>query len=77
MKGKGNRKFFRNFLNSSEAADELGVSLRRLRTFIESGELPAVKDGGAWFIKRGDLMRFKAKLIKATSQPKEGKDQNK
>ena len=72
-----NRNFLKNNLNSGEAADELGVSPSRLRTFIASGDLPAFKHGGGWFIKRGDLTRFKAKLKSAASKPKEGDNKSK
>lgn len=42
-------------LTSIEAAEQLGISRRQVRTLIERGQLPAEKQGRDWFIKLSDL----------------------
>lgn len=46
-------------LTTAEAAEQLGVSSRRLRALIKSGKLPAEKFGTAYMINEKDL-----KLVK-------------
>lgn len=46
-------------LTTIEAAEQLGISRRQVRTLIERGQLPAQKVGRDWFIKQGDLRLVK------------------
>jgi excisionase family DNA binding protein len=47
-----------NFVLTSEAAEVLGVSRRRVQALITSGQLPAQKVGRDWLIARADLETF-------------------
>jgi excisionase family DNA binding protein len=59
-------------LSTAEAAVELGISRRQVRTLIERGKLPAEKIGRDWFIKTSDLplVRHRPK----TGRPQGAKD---
>jgi excisionase family DNA binding protein len=46
-------------LTTIEAAQQLGISRRQIRTMIERGQLPAEKQGRDWFIRAGDLAKVK------------------
>jgi excisionase family DNA binding protein len=45
-------------LSSTEAAAQLGISVKQLRQKIGRGELPAVKVSGAWVINASDLADY-------------------
>jgi excisionase family DNA binding protein len=47
------------WLDVSEAAQLLNVSRSRVYQYIEGGQLPAVKKGGAYLLRRADVERFK------------------
>jgi excisionase family DNA binding protein len=49
-----------NVLTVDEAAAELGIAPRNLRTWILRGRLKARKVGPVWLIDRGDLATFSA-----------------
>jgi excisionase family DNA binding protein len=44
-----------NLIGTKEAAEKLGVSLRRVQQLIESGTLPAQKIGRDYLIQEKDL----------------------
>ena len=46
-------------LSTTEAAEQLGISRRQVRTLIERGKLSAEKVGRDWFIKASDLRLVK------------------
>jgi len=46
-------------ISSKEAADHLGISVRRVQALVKSGKLPAQKFGTAYMINEKDL-----KLVK-------------
>lgn len=52
-----------------DAAQRLGVSVRRIRHFIEDGRLPAKKLAGAWFIEEDDLEAFAGAGFSHTGKP--------
>src|ERR671933_209275 len=61
-------------LTPAEAAQELGVTAGRIRQLIDSGELPAMKRGRHWFIRRADLDSLRRRRMapgpaKMTSRP--------
>lgn len=58
-------------LTSIEAAEQLGISRRQVRTLIERGQLPAEKQGRDWFIKLSDLRLVK---VRPKGRPKGAKD---
>lgn len=41
-----------------EAAEMLGVSVRRVRHFLLSGRLPAMRLAHMWLIKKEEIIRF-------------------
>ena len=43
------------YLTTKEAAEKLGVSLRRVQAMIEAGRLPATKFGRDYMIREKDL----------------------
>ena len=45
-------------MTTDEAADYLGVSVRRVRAMIGSGMLPAEREGRGYKIRRTDLRRM-------------------
>jgi len=47
--------YFREYITTKEAADQLGLSRRRIYDFIKAKRLPATKVGGIWLIKQSDL----------------------
>jgi excisionase family DNA binding protein len=42
-------------LTAAQAAERLGVSVRRVQQLVKEGRLPADQFGGAWMIKEEDL----------------------
>ncbi len=42
-------------LSTAEAADRLGVSVRRVQQMVKSGQLPAKQFGGSLMIEETDL----------------------
>ncbi len=57
-----------NWLTTSEAADDLGVTRPRVLQFIYAGRLPATRRGHQWMIHRKDLAEFAA-IERKTGQP--------
>ena len=48
-------------------ADEMGETERQVRYGIDTGRIPAVKEGGLWCASRGQLReRYRAKMQAAT-----------
>ena len=45
----------KDLISSKEAAEKLGVSLRRVQALITSGKLPAQKIGNSYVLKKKDL----------------------
>ncbi len=43
------------FITTSQAAEKLGISQRRVQALITSGRLPAQKIGRDWLIRESDL----------------------
>jgi len=41
-----------------EAAEMLGVSVRRVRDFLLSGRLPAMRLAHVWLIKKEEIIKF-------------------
>src|SRR5919202_2476921 len=61
-------------LTPAEAAQHLGVTAGRIRQLIDSGELPAMKRGRHWSIRRADLDSLRRRRMapgpaKMTSRP--------
>lgn len=44
-----------SLISTKEAAEKLGVSLRRVQTLITVGRLPAQKIGNSYVVKEKDL----------------------
>ena len=42
-------------LSSAEAAQRLGVSIRRVQALITAGKIPATRVGRTWVIKESDI----------------------
>ena len=47
-----------NLLPIRLAATHKGVPPHQIQRGIDAGELPAVQEGGAWFVRRDDLDRW-------------------
>lgn len=47
-------------LSLERVADATSYSVTRLREFIKAGELPAVRWGRAWRVRKSDLLEFMA-----------------
>ena len=45
----------KDLISSEEAAEKLGVSLRRVQALITSGKLPAQKIGNSYVVQEKDL----------------------
>jgi excisionase family DNA binding protein len=45
----------KNLISSKEAAEKLGLSLRRVQALITSGRLPAQKIGNSYVVNEKDL----------------------
>ena len=45
----------KDLISSKEAAEKLGVSLRRVQALITSGKLPAQKIGNSYVVQEKDL----------------------
>lgn len=48
----------RDFYTLQDVADLLGFHYNTIRRMIKSGELPAVKFGKAWRVRKTDLEQF-------------------
>jgi excisionase family DNA binding protein len=44
-----------NLISTKEAAEKLGVSLRRVQALVTSGRLPAQKIGNSYVVRKEDL----------------------
>ena len=44
-----------NILTTTQAAERLGISSRRVAALITAGKLPANQFGGSWMIREADL----------------------
>jgi excisionase family DNA binding protein len=44
-------KMSMDILTAAQAAERLGVSVRRVQQLVKEGRLPAEQFGGAWMIK--------------------------
>lgn len=44
-----------NLISTKEAAEKLGVSLRRVQALVTSGRLPAQKIGNSYVVREEDL----------------------
>jgi excisionase family DNA binding protein len=47
-----------DWLTTAEAAELTGYTDAHIRLLINRGRLPAVKRGGAWFLRRQDVMAY-------------------
>lgn len=45
----------KNLISSKEAAEKLGISLRRVQALITNGRLPAQKIGNSYVVNEKDL----------------------
>jgi len=45
----------KDLISSKEAAEKLGISLRRVQALITSGKLPAQKIGNSYVVQEKDL----------------------
>ncbi|MBI2534914.1 MAG: helix-turn-helix domain-containing protein [Deltaproteobacteria bacterium] len=64
-------------LTLSEAADILQVSTRTLQRMIHSGEMPALKVGGQWRVRRALLKQWvenREGSVRATERDGRGED---
>ena len=52
----------RNLISSKEAAERLGLSLRRVQALITSGRLPAQKIGNSYVVNEKDLELVKERI---------------
>lgn len=59
-------------ISSKEAAEKLGLSLRRVQALITSGRLPAQKIGNSYVVNEKDL-----KLVKDRTPGRPAKTNNK
>lgn len=48
-------------MTTKEAAEKLGVSIRRIQFLIQLGQLPAEKRGRDWWIEESDLEKLQLK----------------
>ena len=48
----------RDFYTLQDVADLLGFHYNTIRRMVKSGELPAVKFGKAWRVRKADLEQF-------------------
>ncbi len=51
-----------NLISTKEAAEKLGISMRRVQALITDGRLPAQKIGNSYIVKESDL-----KIVKERS----------
>jgi excisionase family DNA binding protein len=56
-------------LTTKQAAEELGVSERRIRQLVGTELLPATRVGRDWVIRRGDLAKARARTTKRGPVP--------
>ena len=52
----------KNLISSKEAAEKLGLSLRRVQALITSGRLPAQKIGNSYVVNEKDLELVKERI---------------
>jgi excisionase family DNA binding protein len=57
-------------LTTSEAAERLGISRRRVNALINAGQLPARKFNYAWMIDENELEAFEAGWDRRTGRPR-------
>lgn len=60
----------KDLLTTTDAAEVLNVSLRRVRALIEAGKLPAIKYGRDYLIKESDLELVRERKPGRPSKPK-------
>jgi excisionase family DNA binding protein len=58
-------------ITTSEAAEELGVTVGRIRQLLGTAQLPGRKLGRDWVIRRADLERYKALPPATPARPRE------
>jgi excisionase family DNA binding protein len=56
--GKGEEKSGMKFYTTTQAAQILGISSKRVCILINEGRLPAEKNNGAWQIQVSDFWEF-------------------
>jgi excisionase family DNA binding protein len=56
-------------LTTKQAAEELGVSERRVRQIVGTDLLPATRVGRDWVIRRGDLAKARVRTTKRGPVP--------
>jgi excisionase family DNA binding protein len=61
----------KDLISSKEAAEKLGVSLRRVQALITSGKLPAQKIGNSYVVQEKDLNLVKER---SPGRPKKQKE---
>lgn len=57
------------WLDLDQASAHSGLSARKLRSLIRAGELPALRDGRGWKVRRADLRAIRGSAKRATSAP--------
>ena len=62
----------KNLISSKEAAEKLGLSLRRVQALITSGRLPAQKIGNSYVVSEKDLELVK---MRTPGRPKNSLNQ--
>jgi len=62
----------KDLISSKEAAEKLGVSLRRVQALITEGRLPAQKIGNSYVVNEKDL-----ELVRERKSGRPAKDLNK
>lgn len=63
----------KGYLTTQEAADKLGVSVRRVVALINSGDLPSTRIGRSHVIKETDLKLVKDRKPGRPTKPKSDK----
>lgn len=61
----------KNLISSKEAAEKLGLSLRRVQALITSGRLPAQKIGNSYVVSEKDLELVRERTPGRPSKNKE------
>jgi len=56
-------------IGTTEAAERLGISPRRVAGLIEQGVLKAAKVGKTWIIEESEIMRF-SKITRKPGRPR-------
>lgn len=61
-------------LTVPEVAEKMGLSVRRVQQFVQSGRLKAKKIGRQWFIQRSEYLIFASRPRPVGRPPENGSD---